>query len=94
MFLDALDGRNVIVILFDGWKSATFNVSLNVKVGKEAQKHDGIEAHDVCDDFWVIAFDEEKLCRVNEDGDELDHLHGGQMLFPPQILLVFGAHGR
>lgn len=30
---------------------------------------------------------------MDEYSDELDHLQGGQVLFPPQVLLVFGSHG-
>ena len=67
---------------------------LNVEIGEEAQKHDRVETHDVGDDDGEIALDEEQLGRVNEDGDELDHLDGGQVLLPPQVFLVFGSHGR
>jgi len=30
---------------------------------------------------------------VQENDDELDHLQGGQILLPPEILLVLGTHG-
>lgn len=66
---------------------------LDVEIGKETEKHDGVEAHDVSDDLGEVAFDEEQLRRVDQNGDELNHLDGGQVLLPPEIFMVFGAEG-
>ena len=30
---------------------------------------------------------------MEEDANELDHLDGGQILFPPKVFLVLGSHG-
>lgn len=66
---------------------------LNVEIGKEAEKHDGIKAHDVGDDLGEVAFNEEELRRMDENGYKLDHLHGRQVLLPPEVLLILGPHG-
>lgn len=65
---------------------------LDVEVGEEAQEHERIEAHGVSQNFWVVAVDKEKLSRMQKDDHKLDHLHSGQILFPPQVLLILGSH--
>lgn len=41
----------------------------------------------------VIAVGEQQLELVRENGDELQHLEGREVLLPPDELLVFGTHG-
>jgi len=39
----------------------------------------------------VVAVNEEQLERMQHDGQELQHLQGGQVLLPPQVFLHVGA---
>lgn len=41
----------------------------------------------------VVALGEQQLELVSKNGYELDHLEGGQVLLPPNVLLVLGTHG-
>lgn len=66
---------------------------MNVEIGEEAEKHDGIKAHDVGNYLGEIALDEEQLRRVDENSYKLNHLHGSQMLLPPKIFLILWSHG-
>lgn len=43
--------------------------------------------------LWVVAFHEQQLELVNKDGHKLNHLESGQVLLPPDVLLIFRAHG-
>lgn len=65
---------------------------LDVEVGEESHEHDRVEAHSVGDDDRVVAAVEKELNSVQENDDELDHLHGGQILLPPEIFLVLRSH--
>lgn len=66
---------------------------MNVEIGEEGEEHDGVEAHDVNIDPRIVTIDEEELCSVDENGDELDHLDERQVLLPPKIFLIFRSHG-
>ncbi len=74
-------------------KSSRTTSHLNVKVGEQSQEHERVEAHGIGDDLGEVAAVEQHLDAVEEDGDELNHLHGGQVLLPPQVFLVSRSHG-
>lgn len=42
----------------------------------------------------VAIWSHDQLELVREDRDELEHLESGQVLLPPDVLLVFRAHRR
>lgn len=44
--------------------------------------------------FRIVAVDEEQLEGVHHHQDELDHLDGGDVFLPPDVLLVLGSEGR
>lgn len=48
---------------------------LSVEIGKEAEEHEGVSAHDVNEDFRVVAAVEQDLGRVDEHNTKLDHLN-------------------
>jgi len=81
-----------VVVLLDLGQTALLDVSLDVEVGEESHEHDRVEAHSVGDDDRVVAAVEKELNSVQENDDELDHLHGGQILLPPEIFLVLRSH--
>jgi len=81
-----------VLVALDLGQTTSLDVGLDVEVGEESHKHDRVEAHDVGQDDGEVAFDEEELDRVQENENELDHLHGGQILLPPEVLLVLRSH--
>merc|ERR1711928_87531 len=81
-----------VVVLLDLGQTALLDVSLDVEVGEESHEHDRVEAHSVGDDDRVVAAVEKELNSMQENDDELDHLHGGQILLPPEIFLVLRSH--
>ena len=68
-------------------------VGLLVELGEEEEEHDGVHSDPPDKRSRVVALDEEQLEGVGHDADELDHLQRGEMLLPPDVLLVLGAHG-
>lgn len=44
--------------------------------------------------FRVVAVDEQQLEGVHHDSDKLDHLQGGEVPLPPEVLLELGSEGR
>jgi len=70
-----------------------FRVLLLVKLLKQEEEHNGVHADPPDESLRVVAVDEEQLERVQHDGQELQHLQGGQVLLPPQVFLHVGAQG-
>ncbi len=69
-------------------------VVLDVELGEEDEKHDGVGAYVVGKlPGEVAVVVENKLEAVRHDADKLDHLERGHVLLPPDVLLVFRAHG-
>jgi len=72
---------------------ALLDVGLDVKVGKENEKHRAVEQNHVAEYLREITLDEEWKAGVNEEGHELAHLQLGQVSFPPEVFLDAGSHG-
>lgn len=64
-----------------------------VEIGKETEEEDSMTADPPDKSLGIVAVDKEELERVDDDGDKLNHLEGSEILFPPDKLLIFGAHG-
>lgn len=65
-----------------------------VELVEQEEEHDGVHSDPPDERLRVVAVDEEQLERVHHDGDKLDHLQGGEVLLPPQVLLELGSEGR
>lgn len=63
-----------------------------VKVGEQEQEHEAMQGDPDHERFRIVAFGYQKLQLVGENGDELQHLEGRQVPFPPDVLLVLGTH--
>jgi len=66
---------------------------LLVELLEQEEEHHGVHADPPDESLRVVAVDEEQLERVQHDGQELQHLQGGQVLLPPQVFLHVGAQG-
>lgn len=73
---------------------ALLNVRVLEVVGEEDEEPDRVASDEVSQLVGIVAVDEEQLKSVHHDEQELNHLDGGEVLLPPQILLVLGAEGR
>lgn len=66
-------------------------VRLLVEVGEEEVEHDRVHADPPDEGLRVVAVDEKQLEGVDHHQDELHHLDGGEVLLPPEVLLVLRA---
>lgn len=65
-----------------------------VEVGEEEEEEHAVQADPDHEAFRVVALGEEQLELVGHDHDELDDLQRRQVLLPPDVLVVPGAHRR
>lgn len=68
-------------------------VRVLVELVEQEEEHDGVHSDPPDERLRVVAVDEEQLERVHHDGDKLDHLQGGEVLLPPEVLLELGSEG-
>lgn len=66
----------------------------SVEAREQEQEHHTMQSNPEHKVFWIIAFTEGQLELMTEYGNKLYHLECCQMLFPPNVLLVFWAHRR
>lgn len=66
-----------------------------VEVEEEEQENHAVQADDVDEDGELVGavLHEEILANVCGYHHKLNQLNGSEVLLPPQVLLVFGAHG-
>lgn len=64
-----------------------------VEIAEKEQEHHPMEANPCHEVFRVVAFTEQQLELMDEDGNELHHLECCQILLPPNEFLVFWSHG-
>lgn len=76
-----------------GFLLLVLDVGLLVEVGEQEIEHEGVHADPPDESSRVVALGEQQLEGVGHHEHELDHLEGGQVLFPPQEPLVSGAEG-
>ena len=79
--------------MFNGVRSALGDVGTHVKLRKEAEEEETVAADVISEGGGIGAFDEHELEGVDHDTDELDHLQRGEVLLPPDVLLVAGSQG-
>lgn len=70
-----------------------FNVRVLEVVSEEDEEADRVTTDEISQLVGIVAVDEEQLKSVHHDEQELNHLDGGEVLLPPQILLVLRTEG-
>lgn len=68
-------------------------VRLHVEVREQEEEQDRVASDPPDEHFRVVAVAEAELEGMEEDHDKLDDLHGGEVLLPPDVLLVLRSHG-
>lgn len=68
-------------------------VRVLVELVEQEEEHDGVHSDPPDERLRVVAVDEEQLERVHHDCHKLDHLQGGEVLLPPEVLLELGSEG-
>lgn len=71
-----------------------FSVIFNPKVRKENEKHSAVRGDNVFESQRILAVRIKKndVDHVAKNDDKLRHLEDGEVLLPPQVLLVRGSH--
>ena len=64
-----------------------FDIRLNIKVCKESEEKGTEEQQEGDIDLGIVAVHKERGGGVDAPGDELDELHTGDVLLPPEVLL-------
>ena len=93
LFNVSLKEINPNIINFNCWDCQVGRnlVYLDVKVGKEAEEHERMEAEHVGENSGERTIVKQELDSVDKDDGELEHLDKGEVLLPPQVLLVLGS---
>lgn len=83
------NGRPPCISICDWFAiNVAFDVRLLVEAAKEEIEHDSVHSNPPNKRFGVVALGEEQLERVQHHQHKLDHLEGGEVSFPPEVLLV------
>lgn len=67
------------------------DVALLVEVREQEQEHDTMKTDPYHETARIIALSEQQLELMCENGNELNHLKGCEILLPPDVFLVFGS---
>jgi len=80
-------------IIFNFVLCTFFEVGLNIEIGEHGEEHGAVAEDDEAVEGREAAVDEDGLDGVEGEGSELDHLHLGEVLLPPEVLVDLGPEG-